>query len=213
MKKAGVLFTEEQKEKIRQAVIEAEARSSGEIVPMVIDQSGHYTQFPLTGSILFTFLVALVAAVFRPHISAAELLLVELATFWICFKIIERTDRLWAWLIPDSLMEKAVARRAEEAFYEQHLHETKEKTGVLIFLSLLEHRVHLLADTGIHTKVPAETWENLVQQITSGMKKGQPFEALHHAVGACGRLLAEHFPKNPDDTDELSNELRIEPFS
>src|SRR5581483_3293112 len=213
MKKAAELFTEDQKEKIRQAVIEAEARSTGEIVPVVIDQSGHYLQFPLTGAILVTFLIALLVAVLRSHTSAVQLLLLELVTFWICFKVIERTDRLWAWLIPDSLKEKAVARRAEEAFYEHRLHETKDKTGVLIFLSLLEHRVHLLADTGIHKKVPAQTWDNLVRQITSEMKEGRSFEALHEAVGACGRLLAEHFPKNSDDTDELSNELRIEPLS
>lgn len=212
MKKAAELFTEEQKEKIRQAVTEAEARSTGEIVPVVIDQSGHYLQFPLTGAILLTFLIALLVAVLRAHTSAVQLLLVELITFWICFKVIERTDRLWAWLVPDSLMEKAVARRAEEAFYEHRLHETKEKTGVLIFLSLLEHRVHLLADTGIHKKVPAETWEKLVRQITSGMKEGHPLEAILDAVGACGSLLAEHFPKTPDDTDELSDQLKIEPL-
>ncbi len=209
MKRAEQLFTEAQKEKIRQAVSDAEARSSGEIVPVVIDQSGHYLQFPLTGSILLTFLAALIGVVFRPQTTAVQLLLVELVTFWICFKIIERTDRLWAWLIPDSLMDKAVARRAEEAFYEHRLHETQGKTGVLIFLSLLEHRVHLLADTGIHKKVPAQTWETLVQQITAGMKEGHPFEALHHAVEACGNLLAEHFPKEPGDIDELPNQLKI----
>jgi putative membrane protein len=209
MKKAEDLFTEAQKEQIRQAVSEAEARSSGEIVPMVIDQSGHYIQFPLTGSILFTFLVALVAAVLWPQISAAQLLLVEVMTFWICFKVIERTHRLWAWLIPDSLMEKAVARRAEEAFYEHRLHETQDKTGVLIFLSLLEHQVYLMADAGIHKKVPPQVWESLVQRITAGMKEGHPFEALHQAIAACGQLLAEHFPKKPDDTDELPNQLKI----
>lgn len=209
MKRAEDLFTEEQKEQIRQAVIDAERRSSGEIVPMVIDRSGNYLQFPLTGAILFTFLAALAGVALRPQTTAAQLLLVEVVTFWICFKIIEKTNRLWAWLIPDSLMEKAVARRAEEAFYEHRLHETQDKTGVLIFLSLLEHRVHLLADAGIHKKVPAETWENLVRQITAGMKEGHPFESLHHAVAACGNLLAEHFPKKPGDIDELPNQLRV----
>lgn len=209
MKRAEQLFTEEQKEEIRRAVAEAESRSLGEIVPMVIDRSGNYHQFPLTGAILFTFLVALTGVALRPQTTAVQLLLAEVVIFWICFKIIEKSDRLWAWLIPDSLMEKAVARRAEEAFYEHRLHETKDKTGVLIFLSLLEHRVHLLADAGIHKKVPAETWESLVRQITAEMKEGHPFEALHHAVAACGGLLAEHFPKEPGDIDELPNQLRI----
>lgn len=209
MKRAVDLFTDEEKEKIRRAVSDAEARSSGEIVPVVVDQSGHYLQFPLTGAILFTFLLALAVIVLRPGLTAPQLLLVELVAFWICYKVIERTRRLWAWLIPDSLMDRAVQRRAEEAFYEHRLYETKEKTGVLILLSLLEHRVELLADAGIHQKVPLQTWENLVARITSGMKEGRPFDGLYGAIEGCGALLAEHFPRNPDDLNELPNHMII----
>lgn len=209
MKKAENFFTTEQREQIRQAVIQAEARSAGEIVPVVVDQSGHYLQFALTGAIFFTFFVAVVWMTVQPQVTVPQILLIEFFSFWAAFFLIQRVPRLWSWLIPESLKERVVRRRAEEAFYAHNLHQTREKSGVLILLSLMEHRVQLLADVGIHQRVPPETWERLVQQIASGVKEGRPFEALQGAIDACGRLLAEHFPRRPDDTDELPNQLQI----
>jgi len=209
MKKAEDFFSAEEKEQIRQAVIRAEARSAGEIVPVVVDQSGHYMQFALTGAIFSAFFVAVIWMTISPRVTVPQILLIEFFTFWISFFLIQRVSLIWSWLIPEGLKERVVRRRAEEAFYANRLHETREKTGVLILLSLMEHRVQLLADAGIHQRVPAETWDRLVQQIASGVKEGHPFEALRGAIDACGELLAAHFPKRHDDTDELPNQLQV----
>ncbi|MBI3802337.1 MAG: TPM domain-containing protein [Nitrospirae bacterium] len=211
MKEAEAFFTAEEKERIRQAVVRAEARSSGEIVPMVVDQSGHYIQFALTGAIFFAFLVAVVwMTIWRP-VTAPQLLLIELFAFWVAFFLIQRIRRLWSWLVPESLKERVVRRRALEGFYAHRLHETRDQTGVLILLSLMEHRVELLADAGIHQRVSPEIWERLVQQIASGVKEGRPVEGLAQAIDACGALLAEHFPRRADDINELPNDLQIDP--
>lgn len=209
MKNAEDFFTADQKEQIRQAVARAEARSAGEIVPMVVDQSGHYLQFALTGAIFFTFFVAVIWMTVSPWATVPQILLIEFFTFWISFLLIQRVNLIWSWLIPEGLKDRVVRQRAEEAFFSNRLHETREKSGVLILLSLMEHRVQLLADAGIHQRVAPETWEKLVQQIASGVKEGHPFEALRGAIDACGQLLAERFPKRPDDTDELPNQLRV----
>ncbi|MFY9269680.1 MAG: TPM domain-containing protein [Candidatus Manganitrophaceae bacterium] len=210
MKTATKLFTEEEKERIRGAVAREEARSSGEIVPMVVDRSGHYMEFVLTGAILFTFLVAVVVTFFWHRATAPQILLVEFSIFWVSFSLIRRIRPIWSWLIPDSLKDQAVRRRAEEAFYEHRLHETRDKTGILIFLSLLEHRVELLADVGIQRRVPQERWDRLVSEIALQVKAGRSFEALTNAIESCGQLLTEHFPKTPSDFDELPDHLRIE---
>lgn len=210
MTRAERFFSEEEKEKIKRAVAEAEARSSGEIVPMIVDQSGHYREFLLTGLILFTFLLALIWTAIRPQTSASRLLLLEMAAFWIVLIVTRETQPLWSRLIPESLKERVVRRRAEEAFYAHRLHETRNRTGVLILVSLLERRVQILADAGIHPKVPPETWERLANRITSGMKSGQTCASFIEAIDACGRLLAEHFPRRPDDTDELPDRLVTE---
>jgi putative membrane protein len=211
MKKAEAFFTKEEQERIRQAVVEAEKRSSGEIVPMVVDQSGNYREFLLTGSILATFLLALIWTAIRPETAAPQLLLMEMITFWVVFILTREARRLWAGLIPDGLKERVVRRRAEEEFHSNRLHETRDRTGVLILISLLEHRVQILADAGIHQKVSSDTWQRLAQQLTLGMKSGQACQAFCDAIAACGQLLAEHFPRRPDDTDELPNVIVAEP--
>jgi putative membrane protein len=210
MKRAKDFFTEEERERIRRAVDRAEGLSSGEIVPMIVDRSGHYTEFPLIATILVTFGSAVLLLTFRPAISAAQIVAVELLTFWLFFLIIQRFPRLWGWLIPERLAEESVRRRAEEAFFENRLDQTREKTGVLILLSLLERRVQLLADEGIHKKAPPQEWEHLVDQIGRDMREGQSCEAFCRAIEACGELLARYFPKKWDDTDELQNRLVAE---
>jgi putative membrane protein len=80
----------------------------------------------------------------------------------------------------------------------------------LILASLLEHRVEVLADRGIDQKVPAGTWNEVVQILSAGLKTGNACDAYCKAIERCGEILAQHFPRQPDDQDELTNKLIIE---
>jgi putative membrane protein len=74
-------------------------------------------------------------------------------------------------------------------------------------VSLLEHEVEVLADKGINEKVPQGTWDEVVRILTAELKAGQACEGFCKAIEHCGAILAEHFPPNTDDKDELSNRL------
>lgn len=102
---------------------------------------------------------------------------------------------------------EAVNDRCLAAFTEQGLHYTRDHTGILILVSLLEHRVEVLADRGINEKVPPETWNEIVNTITTGLKSRRACEAFCEAVQRCGDILATHFPRQADDRDELPNKL------
>jgi putative membrane protein len=93
------------------------------------------------------------------------------------------------------------------SFTEQGLHYTKAHTGILILVSLLEHRVEVFADRGINQKVSAGTWDEIVHTITAGIKSGQAGNAFCQAIERCGDILATHFPRQADDENELSNQL------
>jgi putative membrane protein len=98
--------------------------------------------------------------------------------------------------------------RAERAFCEQGLHKTREGTGILILLSLLERRAQILADQAINTRVPPGTWDSLMQDLVQGIQAGRHTEALCHVVTRCGDLLAAHFPaREGDNPNELPDEL------
>ena len=103
--------------------------------------------------------------------------------------------------------EHAVRLRAVRAFYEKGLYKTKKNTGVLFLISLLERKVRILADSGIHEKIGQETLDKLARRISQGIIEGRGCEALCGAIQEAGDLLARHFPITKDDTDELRNDV------
>ena len=97
------------------------------------------------------------------------------------------------------------------AFLDQEVFRTRDRTGILLFLSLFEHRVVLLADSGIHEKVEEERWEAITARVAAGIRSGKPGPALVEAIRECGALLEQHgVARRADDRDELANELRQE---
>jgi putative membrane protein len=109
-------------------------------------------------------------------------------------------------------MAHKVKLRAEQAFYKHGLHDTKARTGILILVSLLERRVHVLADKGINDCVPAGTWDGLVNGIIDGIRTGQATDAICAAIAKCGAILAQVSPAGSgDNPDELPDELIQEP--
>jgi putative membrane protein len=109
-------------------------------------------------------------------------------------------------------MAHKVTLRAEQAFYKHGLHNTKGGTGILILVSLLERRVHVLADKGLNDRVPAGTWDGLVNGIIDGIRTGQATDAICAAIAKCGSLLAQVSPVGSgDNPNELPDTLIQEP--
>jgi putative membrane protein len=99
--------------------------------------------------------------------------------------------------------------RAAAAFLEAEVFATRDRTGVLIFLALFEHRVVVLADSGIAARVEPGAWKGISDRLAAGIREGRAAAALIEAIGACGRLLAERrVERRPDDVSELPDHLR-----
>jgi len=198
-------FTEEERQRIESAVQKAEKRTSGEIVPMVVDESYNYPRAEILGAGLFS----LAAAVSLSWFFFDESLWYFLWLFALCYLpfklLIRHTPALRRRLIHSTEISEEVEEKAVIAFLEHGLHHTRDETGVLILISLFEHRVHVLADRGINDVVPDHHWDGIVQTVTDGIQRGETCDALCSAIDSCGRLLEEHFPVKADDTDELPN--------
>lgn len=97
--------------------------------------------------------------------------------------------------------------RAFEEFHKAGLTNTAGRTGILIFLSLEERRVVVLADQAIAAKLPPETWHGVVATITDSIRQGQLVRGLCDAISDCAELLAPHFPRAMDDVNELKDSL------
>jgi len=217
----GFKIPPEEQERIRRAAAAAEAATSGEIASAVILQSSSYA-FPelvaaLAGGVIFFLaamlaygpLSALVNSWFwepRDWYVTAFYGLATLGVTGLLYALgnIPGADRL---IVPRKIRETAVHRRALIQFVESGVYNTRDRTGILIFLSLRERRVELLADTGISALVPRESWNGILEELTLAIRKGEPGPGLVRAMESCGRILAEHFPRKSDDTNELPDGL------
>ena len=200
-------FTAEEQGKIRAAVESAESRTAGEIVPMIVSASGRYAEAHVAGLIVGLVIGSAAALVWHDPWSLvhAELTWPLLgAAAGLAISHVPVIKRL---LLPAGRMTEAVHIRSLAAFTAHGLHYTKAHTGILILASLFERRVVVLADRGIHDKVRPGTWDEIVGIITAGLKSRDGAAAFCAAIERCGNILAEHFPRSPDDRNELVDAL------
>jgi putative membrane protein len=208
--KSERFFTAEEKERLKTTTREVESKTIGEIVIMVVDHSDHYIEAEVLGSVLFGSLLSLILTVLFFHASLwfyIPLSFLFFFPFWFLFIKVEVLKKLF---IGSRRKEEAVSLRAERAFFERGLYRTKKNTGVLFFLSLLERKVWVLADKGIHEKMDQGTLNRFANEVSRGVREGRACDALSQAIQEIGILLARHFPITPGDTDELPDDVLTE---
>lgn len=214
-------FGEAELRRIQEAVQAAEERTSGEIVTYVVGECDDYPEADLVGGVLGLFAGLACAAVahtvsgrwgFAELWGGAALWFGAFATagFVLGYVMVRAFAGLRRRLLSRELIDRRVAVRAESAFLEEEVFETDERTGILLFLALFEHRAVVLGDRGINDKVDAGEWEAVVELMVSGMRRSDPAGALVAAVRECGAILDRHDVEiQPDDRDELPDAPRI----
>lgn len=210
MKKADKFFSLEEKKKIEEAVKAVECCTIGEVAVMVVDSSDEYRESAALGGIMFSAITAF---------SVTEIVFGSSLFFFIplCvivsfpfIKLFSILPVLKTAFIGRRRKEEAVRDRAVRAFFEKGLYKTKANTGVLFFLSLLERKVWVLADKGIHEKIDQATLDRFAQTVSQGVKDRHACDALCSAIADAGKVLSQHFPVGPGDTNELSNAVITE---
>ncbi len=209
-------FSPDDLREIEEAVRAAERRTAGEIVPYAVSHSDHYEAAPWKGAALGAFAAALAAGAARwlgeswglP--SPAWVVVPPLAGGALGYLAAAAIRPFKLALAGAAKVEHRVRQRAAAAFLEHEVFKTRSRTGVLIFLSLLERRVVVLADAGINARVGQHEWDAIVAGIAAGIRDGRPGRALAEAIGRCGELLErDHLARAADDADELPDRLQM----
>jgi putative membrane protein len=202
-------------EAIRAAVAEAEQNTSGEIVPYLVEESDGYPSALWKGTALGAFAGALLAEAiyflgdFWGGMIPLWIALPAAAGGAVGFLLSAYVPAIKRWMAGDSLLDLRTRQRAEMAFLEEEVFRTRDRTGILLFLSLFEHRVIVIGDSGINQQVEQGQWDGIVKTMAAGIRAGRPGDALVEGIRQCGALLERHgVAIKPDDLDELSNELR-----
>lgn len=201
------IFTAEREKRVKEAIGRAESMTSGEIVPMVVDQSDAYLHVDFIGALIVQFAAFLAAIWLLPVIDYLSILAIQvlgLVVGFLAFRYLAPMKRL---CLSPKIAEEEVFEKALRVFRELELNRTAERTGILILVSLLEHRVQVLADSGINARVKPGTWDEVVEIVLAGIKRGDLCRGLCDAIERCGEILAHDFPVQPDDVNELPDRL------
>lgn len=213
------LFSDEDRRRIREAIARAEGRTAGEIVPFVVPRSDDYEVATWRGAGAGLLLASAVAmAVFQLYDGwglawlhtgwgTALLMIGAALAGGLTTRFVPVVRRLMA---GDDEMADRVHDRAVEAFVDEELFDTSDRTGILLFVSLLEHRIEVLGDTGINAEVDPDDWVEVIARLRRGVRNDRLTDGLVDAIELCGELLARRGVEvQPDDENELSDSVRL----
>lgn len=200
------LLSDADRTRIADAVRRAEQRTSAELVTVIAGSSDTYLALPL--------LIAAAVALILPGVlwlldlayGFGTLYAIQLGAF-VVLALLLRWQPLAARLVPAHVKVARANRHAREQFLLRGLHRTRARAGVLLFVSAREHHVEIIADEGINTLVPPDTWNKIIVTFTGAVRAGEVARGFVAAIDAIADVLAQHFPRAPDDRNELPDRL------
>lgn len=218
-------MTDAERKAVSTAVAQAERSSAGEIVTILADRSDDYDDVALAWCAAVALLALIVLAI-APGFSlglyerlsggwihewsprallslAAVLAALKFGTMWLL--LLWRPLRLF--LTPRAIRNARVHARAVTAFKVGAERRTHGRTGILIYLSLAEHRAEIVADETIASRVEPEVWGDALAAMLTELKAGRLAEGLIAAVEHVGAVLGQHFPASENDVNELPDRL------
>ena len=212
-------------ERVAKAVAAAEAGTDAEIVTVLAPQSDSYHDVGLHVAIAGLFLLLAAVGAFPAQfqswaqnllggwdhqLSQRESMTALFASAIIVFLTLRY---LLAWMplrmvmTPKRTKERRVRRAAINLFRAVVEGRTRHHTGVLLYLSLAEHRAEIIADASITAKVAPELWGDAMAKLVHHIRKEDADEGMVQAIEAIGQILAQHVPRSDGDTNELPNRL------
>ncbi|HEX5340365.1 MAG TPA: TPM domain-containing protein [Gammaproteobacteria bacterium] len=200
-------LSEQDKARITAAIHAAEQRTSGEFVAMLAQSSDHYIFLPLLWAALLALILPGILLLAAAPLTFVEIYHLQLLCFIVLALLFLFVPGLHLKLVPQSVKHARASRLARAQFYQQGVHMTGEHSGVLLFVSLAEHYVEIVADKGIHEKLGEAHWQGIVDDFIVEVRRGRIADGFVKAITACGESMAQHYPKRANDRDELSDGL------
>ena len=195
------------RKRISSAIHTAEARTSGEIVCVLAQTSSDTTALPV--------LIAAVAALALPWLLVAftamtvhRILSLQILVFF-AFLVILCLPRVRIALMPRKARRTVAHRVAMEQFATRDIARKKDRSGILIFVSLAERYARIIADDGIAARVPQSEWQAAIDALVAHMRDDRIADGFITAIDVCGNHLARHFPRTETSRDELPDRIYL----
>jgi putative membrane protein len=194
---------------IEKEIESLEAVTSGEIVPVIARKSSSYKTVEAVDAFVLSYIFMFIFYAVHKSLTPTSIVVLTIVAMLVImlmsqFKFLKRI------FVPKILMKHKVHSAAMMSFYRHSVYNTKERTGILIYISLMERMVVVIGDEGIHSKVGDEAWSSVISTIVDGIKKKKLTHGIVNGVESCRTLLMKHFPASSDNKNELSNRVIYE---
>jgi putative membrane protein len=207
--------------RIKNAVKTAEDKISGEIVPVIVESSGSYSVANFKSALVFSLTGFLAMIILDRYVidDASHTLYydpmfifsVVLLSGALGFLVPNFSSKVKRFLLSQNEMDDCTRQRAENAFLEEEVFNTRHRTGIMLFISFFEHEVIIMADRGISKVVEQKEWDKMVAELISHIRGGKIVDGVEAGIHRCGEILLEKgFIKTEDDINELRDDLRID---
>jgi len=194
------------REKIKLAINRVEQNSSCEIVAVLSKKSYDYSSMALMASAFTAMIVPAFLMLLQITFNAIFIYQMQAIVFVLSFLFLN-IDYIARLLLPRVFMNKLSSLKAHESFTALGLHQTHNKQAVMIFVSLFEHYVEIVVDSGVSAKIPKSKWEDIVSKFATEVKNGNFDIGYLDAIESIGGILTLEFPRENDDDTILPNRL------
>jgi putative membrane protein len=199
-------ITEQDHTAIATAIRDAEKRTCGQIVCVLVGSSSDYSAAPIGWAAVLALIVPW-PLIYFTQLPVQRIFLLQLVAFIVASLVLSWSPLRMA-LVPRAVQRARAHRGAIEQFYLRGLANTKHRCGVLIFASMAEHYARIVADQGIASKVSQSEWQQAIDALIRRMREGEIAAGFIAAIEHCGAVLAKHAP--PDGTpDDLPDRIFV----
>lgn len=193
--------------RIANAIRSAETKTSGEIVCVLARTSSHATALPVLLAAAIALALPWLLVAFTA-LTVERILLLQVVIF-LALLLLLSLPRVRAALMPRKTRRAIAHRVAMEQFAMRGLARKKDRSGILIFVSLAERYARIVADDGIAARVPQSEWQAAVDALVAHMRDGRIADGFVTAIDLCGEKLATHFPRTAASGDELPDRIYV----
>lgn len=193
-------------EDIEKKVETIEAESSAEVVVCLHKTAGDYTDLDLIWSIIFG-LVTLGYKIWSPHVFHPDWVLVNVVFSGVLGFGLSRWLGLRRILLSEARIQRELERASITEFYNRGIHQTREHTGILVFVSRFERKLKLVPDSGLRPRMSAQLWSGWSRKFGQASSETELLEHLNSQLEAFQGPFRRQCPRREDDIDELANEL------
>jgi putative membrane protein len=195
----------EDRARIASAIAALEARTTGEIVCVFAEQSADSGALPILlaalGALALPWLLVAVTA-----LPVLTILSWQILAF-VALALLLGLPRVRVALIPRRARRAMAFRVATEQFFTRAISRKRDRSGILIFVSLAEHYARIIADDGIAARVPQAQWQGAVDALIAHAREGRVADGFVAAIDICAEVLAEQFPRTEGSPNELPDRI------